>query len=315
MRIDHRRFTTLLLSLIALPAFTACSPGGQQSAGITITGTIANTSLDEASGMQAAENVSDVYFLHNDDGKAELFAVGPDGADLGRISVAGAENRDWEDISSVPSDKGPLLVIADTGDNFAQYDSVRLYFVPEPEPGADGRYSGSQTVQHVIDLEYPDGPRDCESVAWDPHSDRIYLLSKRDQPAQIYSIAREDALRMDHAKLPLQGVAYPFRAPTQRDLVEFGQRDGPWVSQPTGLDFSSDGRKAVVISYRSLYLFSREEGEAWPAAFGRKPLEFEGPGSRKEEAVTFARGDETIMVTTEGIPAPVYQFRLLEEAP
>ena len=85
------------------------------------------------------------------------------------------------------------------------------------------------------------------------------------------------------------------------------------MSQPTGLDISTDGHLAAVISYRSLYLFERNENESWHAAFRRKPLEFEGPPSNKEEAVSFAgESAQFIMITTEGIPAPLYRFRLID---
>lgn len=306
-----RCISRLLFTLACLLAVGACEPVQQQSAGIMVTGQLANPAIDEASGMQASKLRPDVYFLHNDDGEAVLYAAGPDGTDLGHFGISGAQNRDWEDLTAIPGEHGPMLVIADSGDNFAQHDRVRLYFVAEPDPDPNGRYGGIVEVQHVIELAYPDGPRDCESVAWDPHSDRIYLVSKRDQPARIYSIARTEALSLDEATLEQDGVMHPFRAPTARDFQQFGRRDGPWVSQPTALDFSPDGRQAAIISYRSLYLFNRLEGESWPEAFARKPLEFEGPQSHKEEAVAYSSEGAHIMITTEGRPAPMYRFRLI----
>jgi len=302
--------TLLLFALLLLPA---CEPREQASAVFTVVGSIENLELDEASGMQASWLQPEVYFLHNDDGEPEIFALAADGSDLGRFTVESAQNRDWEDLTAVPSEAGPLLLLADSGDNFAQHDHVRLYFVLEPEPGPGGVYAGSVAVQHVIELEYPGGSRDCESVAWDPHSDRIYLLSKRDKPARVYSIARLEALNQASATLRLDGEVFPFRPPSPRDMLKFGRRDGPWISQPTGLDFSADGRQAAVISYRSLYLFSRNDAESWPDAFARKPLEFEGPPSPKEEAVAYGRNEDFIMVTTEGTPAPMYRFQLLEQ--
>lgn len=313
MKAPKHPVLTLLSIWLPLCGLAGCEPQQSQSAAIMQTGILENPALDEASGMQASRRHDEVYFVHNDDGAARVFAIGPDGADLGAFDVDGAENRDWEDLAAVPSDSGPLLLIADTGDNFAQHERIKLYFVVEPEPDESGRYSGQYPLHHVIELQYADGPRDCESVAWDPHSDRIYLLSKRDKPAHIYSIARQDALAQTDAILTRHGTVYPFRPPGPRDLSVFGHRDVPWVSQPTGLDFSPDGNLAVVISYRSVYLFSRSDPEDWTAALQRKPVEFEGPPSKKEEAVAFSRDGGLIMVTTEGIPAPIYRFRQLEE--
>ena len=148
-------------------------------------------------------------------------------------------------------------------------------------------------------------------MAYDPSSDRLYLLSKRDKPARIYSISLTDALRKKEAVLRYDGEVYPFRPPTARDHLSFGPRQAAWISQPTGLDFNPDGTRAAVISYRSLYLFDRRQGETWVSAFARKPVEFIGPRSKHEEAVGFMSDGHSILVTTEGIPAPVYRFRLL----
>ncbi|HSM68357.1 MAG TPA: hypothetical protein VK830_01490, partial [Xanthomonadales bacterium] len=191
----------LLSVWLPLCGLAGCEPQQSHSAAIMQTGILENPALDEASGMQASRRFDDVYFLHNDDGEARLFAVGQDGTDLGSFAVEGAENRDWEDLAAVPSDSGPLLLVADTGDNFSQHQRIRLYFVVEPEPDESGGYSGKYPVHHVIELQYADGPRDCESVAWDPRSDRIYLISKRDKPAHIYSISRQDALTQTEAIL------------------------------------------------------------------------------------------------------------------
>ncbi|NND43792.1 MAG: hypothetical protein HKN58_00610 [Xanthomonadales bacterium] len=294
--------------LLTLVFAAACEPGEQASATILVTGSLRNPALDEASGLRASQREDGVYFLHNDDGEPRLYAIDKQGQSLGDFTISGASNRDWEDLTAVPSPSGPLLVAADTGDNFAQHEQVWLYFVAEPERA--GRFEGDIPMAHAIALRYPDGPRDCESVGWDPASDRIYFLSKRDTPSRIYSIAREAALASESAELEFDGTVHPFRPPTSRDIRLFGRRDGPWVSQPTGLDFSPDGRQAAVISYRSLYLFERQDGESWPQAFQRKPIEFEGPPSRKEEALAYSRDGGHIMITSEGASAPVYRFNL-----
>lgn len=311
MRIPAAITISLLATVSAL--LISCERHETHNAGITQNGIVEDTGLDEISGMQRSALNSNVYFVHNDDGEARVFALDDSGHDLGSFLIAGATNRDWEDITAVSSDNVPLLVISDSGDNFAQHPSVTLYFVREPTTGSDGRYSGEWPLEHSINLTYPDGARDCESVAWDPASDRIILISKRDKPSRIYSIDRSRALTENNAMLDAHGEMHTFRPPTVRDQATFGARDAAWVSQPTGMDISADGRMAAVISYRSIYLFERRESEDWETAFRRKPLEFEGPPSKKEEAISFS--DETtdnILVTTEGLPAPVYRFRLID---
>ena len=305
---------TPIIALALLPLLCSCESQTTADAGIMRTGTIQAAALDEASGMQSGVLNPGVYFLHNDDGKAVVYAMDSAGRDLGRFKLKGARNRDWEDITSAPSDAGPLLIIADTGDNMAQRDHVTLYFLREPSPGSDGRFSGSVELLHAVQLTYPDGPRDCESLAYDPVSGDLLLLSKRDKPSRIYRISLDKALAEDKSGLEFAGETALFRPPTSRDMMYFGRRDGRWVAQPTGFDINDEGSVALVISYRSTYIFNRAEGEDWPSALGRRPIEFEGPPSRNEEAVSFSPGGEFIMVTTEGIRAPVYRIRYLPEA-
>ena len=49
------------------------------------------------------------------------------------------------------------------------------------------------------------------------------------------------------------------------------------------LDISSDGRRAAVITYRSLYLFERAADESWAEAFRKVPLEFIGAAPAEKE--------------------------------
>jgi hypothetical protein len=180
---------------------------GSQTAGFQRTGSIENNSLDEASGIQAGSLNEGVLFSHNDDGRPEIFAMDLQGSNLGSFRIKDAINRDWEDISLVPSEFGPLLLLADTGDNFKRYDQIRFNFVKEPMPDDRGRFKGIHPIHHMVELEYPDGPRDCESVAFDPVSGQIYLMSKRDVPARLYSIPLQVALSKENAILNFEGAA------------------------------------------------------------------------------------------------------------
>ncbi len=308
-----RNSVKLALSLLWLLSVTSCDLEESETAGILRTGTIQNIKLDEASGIQAGRLNEGVFFLHNDDGKPEIFAIDQQGSNLGSFLINGAINRDWEDISMVPSESGPLLVVADSGDNFARFKSIRLNFFHEPPADANGRFSGAYPLMHSINLQYPDGPRDCESIAFDPSDGRIYVLSKRDKPARIYTISLHGALALDSAVLQYEGDVAVLRRPTSADMRRFGPREVKWISQPTGMDISPDGKQAAIITYRSLYLFRRQDNENWVSALARKPVEFFVPSSRTTEAVSFTSDGAAIMATAEGVQAPVYRFRLLAE--
>ena len=289
-----------LLPLFFLLAAETCAAGAP---GFEPTGRLEDRRLDEASGLQWLS--FGTMLVHNDE-KNRVFAVDVAGRHLGSFKLEGAKNRDWEDLARVSGPNGPLLVMADVGDNQARRDSVQLYFFAEPVPE---KLDKDARVVHRLDVRYPDGPRDAESVAYDPSSRHLLIMSKRDVPPRLYRIPIEEALNADETVARFAGTVPGFRPPTRRDLFLNPSR-GRWVSQPTGMDISPDGRVAAVITYRSLYLFYRAEGQDWAEAFRTQPLEYVGPPGTREEAVTFSRDGKSVFVTTEGRPAPVHRLVL-----
>lgn len=267
-----------------------------------MTGTLENRAIDEASGIQAAPG--GVFFVHNDE-KRDIFVIDSSGRDLGSFKLDKSKNRDWEDITRIPGDS-PLLVIADTGDNQARRGEVHLYFFPEPQPG---QYDVEHKVSHRLELSYPNGPRDVESVAYDASSDSILLLSKRDKVPRLYSVSRTDALANEELEAEFLGEIKGIRPPTRQDILSSVKR-GMWVSQPTAMDISPDGRTAAVLTYRSLYLYQRDEGQSWIEAFQQPPVEYVGPPGTHDEAVSFSLDGKAVFVTTERRPAPIYRLQL-----
>ena len=277
-----------------------------QPVSITRSGWLASNKLDEASGIQASYSREGDFFVHNDEGKPVIYAVDETGADLGLVTVVPAKNKDWEDITSVPVDDGRWLVIGDIGDNWSRRKSIKLYFIEEPQTGKDDRYADRQELKHWLSLTYPDGPRDCESMAYDPVGKQILLLSKRDKPPRLYAVDLETALSKDQSTLRFLGPTSKLRPPTPSDRHQWGGRTD-WISQPTGFDISADGSEAVVITYRSLYRYHRKENEDWLTAMQRKPEEVVGPPAVQNEAISYSINGKEIYVTTEKRPAPIHR--------
>jgi hypothetical protein len=301
-----KRRQILLCCVIGL---TACSEGidtapePEKGPRFVDVGSLENPRIDEASGLQAG--VGDVFYLHNDE-RRDVFVIDRSGRNLGSFKLDGAKNRDWEDMTRVPNGDGHWLVIADTGDNAARYEQGRLYFFEEPD---DGSYGQDRKPVHVLEVHYEDGPHDIEAVAYDPHGESILFLTKRDHPPRLYGIPLADALRADRADAHYLGEVPGFRPPDRMDFLR-NPRRGAWVSQPTGMDISPDGRTAAVITYRSLYLFHRTDGQSWPEAFQNPPLEIYGPPGTHDEAVSFSLDGRSVYVTTERRPAPLHRLDL-----
>ena len=268
-----------------------------------ISGTLENSKINEASGLQAGED--GLFFTHNDQ-KRDVFIIDRAGRHLGAFKLDGSKSRDWEDITRVPGEDGPILLIADTGDNKNKRKDVELYFFEEP--GLDDLEEDPEII-HKLSVTYPDGPRDVESVAYDPSSESILFLSKRDVPPRLYAIPLGAALGEKELEAEFLAEVPGFRPPSRQDILSSMKR-GMWVSQPTGMDISPDGRTAAVITYRSLYLFSREGEESWAEGFQRPPKEIIGPPGTHDEAVGFSLDGKTVYVTTERRPAPIYRLQL-----
>ncbi len=276
------------------------------------TGWLASDKLNEASGMQASYSRDGDFFVHNDEGKPVLFGIDETGAELGLVTIVPAKNKDWEDITSVPVEGGRWIVAGDIGDNKSKRKSIKLYFAEEPTPGKNDRYAGRLDLKHRLNLTYPDGPRDCESMSYDPVGKQILLLSKRDKPPRLYAVDLETALTQQDAELKFLGTTSSLRPPTPRDQLHWGGRTD-WISQPTGFDISADGNEAVVITYRSLYRYRRQENEDWFTAMQRKPDEVVGPPAVQNEAIAYSVDVKAIYVTTEKRPSPVFRIEFTDD--
>jgi hypothetical protein len=302
-----RYYSSGLLVLTALLALGACEPSisaepvADDVPQFVVAGKLEAQKLDEASGLQAGRN--GVFFLHND-GKDHIYVIDSTGKDLGRMKIQEAKSVDWEDITRVHVDGNPVLVIGDTGDNKAGRSYVSLYFIDEP---AEEQFNQKVAASHQLKLRYPDGPRDVESIAYDPYSDMILLLSKRDKPPRLYGVPLDSALAEQEMKAEFLGEIHPLPPPTRSDLLKHPKR-GLWISQPTGMDISQDGRLAAVITYRSLYVYERNENQTWLEAFQREPAEFRGPPRLHEEGVAFSEDQQSIYVATEQRPAPLHRL-------
>ena len=198
----------LILSLILLAGCEPATPPeetGEAGIRFKMVGKLEAGKLDEASGIQAGND--GVFFLHNDDGN-HIYAIDASGHDLGRMTIKGAKNKDWEDITRVIGEEGPILVIGDTGDNHNSRKKVTLYFVKEP---AMEQFEAKLEPIHRLKVRYEDGPRDVESMAYDPASDMILFLSKRDKPPRLYGIPMDLALWEDELEAVFLGEVPGFR--------------------------------------------------------------------------------------------------------
>lgn len=277
-----------------------------------LTGHLADTQLAECSGIDISLATKRFLWAINDSGSGPvLHAVGFDGKNLGRVRVARAQNRDWEDIATFLWQGSPMILVADIGNNAQRHGTHTLYIVREPASGPDG-FAPSATVPIAwrIDFSYPDRGHDAEAVAVDPASGQILILTKRDARPLLFALPLAPSAREGPLVARQHTDVDRIPPPTAADLL---QVYGRYRSQPTAMDVSADGSRAVVLTYKHAYRFVRQPGDTWQTAFRRPPqlIRMPLPEERidfgQREAICFAPDGTSFYVTSEGPGAAIFR--------
>lgn len=299
-------FRTLLL-LLLLPALGLTAPPlahAWNRASPGIAGIMTDVRLTETSGIAPSRRQPGRFWVHNDSGNdAELHLMSAEGSRLASVVVEGVSNIDWEDLAGFELDGKPYLLIADTGDNGGIRQTLQLIVVEEPAVITDGM---RLRAAWVLRFRWPDGARDCEAVAVDAAIGQILLISKKRVPPELFALelrATDGEVQTARALGLLHGIAQPTAEERARN-----PRFGRYRSQVTAADLSPDGRTLAVLNYQSLYLYTREAGEPWPATLGR-PQHLDFAWMPQAEAVTFSIDGHELWVAGEQRPSPLIRFR------
>ena len=304
-RIPSQPLRWRLLCLAALFGLSACTSGTPAAVpeGPGRILTLQNTEIDEASGLVVSRTDHQRLWLHNDSGgAARLYAVDPNGQDLGQVDIRGVANTDWEDMATYTMGGAHFLLVADVGDNNGIRPAVRLHVLAEPETP-----NGELAPLRSLTVVYPDGPRDCEAVAVDDAALSVYLLTKRDTPPRLYRVPLNTGLPVASAEF--LGTVESIPAPTADDLTddpEFGQNR----SQPTAMSFSAAGDRALIVTYKDAYLYTRSQDESWLQALNRAPRVVDLPQFAQTEAGGLNAAGDLTFVGSEQLPAALVEIAL-----
>ncbi len=278
------------------------------SAAFHTLGKLRDRRLREVSGIAQSPTRDDRLWVINDSGNGpRLHLLDLSGKHQGAIVVAGAANTDWEDLAAFTWNGAAHLLIADVGDNAGRRKYVSVYAVAEPDMED---IPASVAPVWELRFRYPDGPRDVEALAVDARDQQILVLSKRDFPAVLYSVAlpgpgatpRESVLTATRLG-PIGTIPAPGRA----DLLD-NPVFGMFSSQPTAMDVGADGSIAV-LTYLRAYLFPRAGHRSVMQALMQPPQHLSMPKFRVAEAMTFLRGGG-LAVTGEGLPVNLVRLHL-----
>ncbi len=240
---------TLLAALAATPAAAQSPWTSAPPTRIEQLGTFEDTLISEASAAAASRTQPGVIWTLNDSGNSPwLFAVDSAGRSLGTFRVAGANNFDWETLTTAPCPAGSCLLIGDIGDNPETRPSVMLYRVPEPNvAGLPTGELGVTAQADTLSLRYPDGPHDTEAIYADASGDLYFVTKGRTKGILLF--------RLPAAAWKAGGAAVPEfvdSLPITPD-ISIGQ----WV---TDAALSPDGHRVAVRTYSAVFFFVVEPG-------------------------------------------------------
>lgn len=253
--------------------------------------------IKEASGIAASRRNPGVLWVHNDSGdSARIYALNSAGKLLRTFHINGARCRDWEDIAVGPGpDEGrDYIYIGDIGDNKAGHKSIIIYRVPEPKVDPNSmRTNNSIGPAETIELVYPDGPQDAETLMVDSGNGDIYIISKRDLFCRIYRAASGDL--------------------TQRPVRLSQVAILPWALAVGG-DISPDGRYIIVRSLTHASLWLRQKDKPLWQVFKRKSQNIQLMYEPQGEAICFDSRGQGFFTVSEKAHQPIYYYAKFEES-
>ena len=227
-----------LLSRLAPPPFTRCT----------------HPALDEISGWVQSKRFPKFYWVHNDSlDRARLFIVNERCTFIKEISIQGALNLDWEDLTL---DREGRIYIADSGNNFQWRQDLVIYQVQEPDLSQSILPSSLSVVKkypyrfpHQTRFPPLDLSKRClDSEALFKRGEALYLLTK------CFSGGQTSIYRLD-LKPSKSNSSSPSLLEWVQDL-DVGSSLPPYAHRVTGADFDEQTQRLAVVTYQSLHLFT-----------------------------------------------------------
>jgi hypothetical protein len=221
---------------------------------IPVVNNLARTDLLEISGVAASRINPGILYIHDDSGNPnQVYLTDGAGADKGTLTLTPVGNRDWEDIAVGP---GPVagisyVYVGDIGDNDSKYSSVFIYRFPEPNlTGKTSPYIADINSVDIIELKYPDGPGNAETLMVDPLTKDIYIASKQSNLSKIYV-----------ARYPQSTTS----ATTMSPVVQL------YFNKATGGDISPDGSEILLRSNELIWYWKLPVGTSISAGLITQP--------------------------------------------
>jgi hypothetical protein len=257
-------------------------------------GRVIQDQLKEISGTAASRRHAGILWVHNDGADARLFAVRTNGLLVAVFRLAAAV-EDLEDIAAGPGPaaKDPCLYLGDIGDNDLRRKSIRVYCFPEPDLPQVGAAKPPILLTQFDSfvLRYPDGPRDAETLMFDPRAGDLIVATKQKRKARVY-------------------VAPAIRLRNGADIILVPCGEIAFAEASAG-DISPDGSRILLRREDAAVLWTRKPDESLASTLGRapRPAAVVGPpGESNGESVAWSPDGRGYYTLSEGKRPPIYCF-------
>ncbi len=237
-----------------------------------------STMLTESSGLAFSRIDPSIVWTHNDSGdSARLFAFdSATGEATGECVLSGVGAEDWEALAMTAAGQ---LIVADSGDNWANRSSVTLHRFAEPPPRQRSRIGGNQ-IQSVA-IRYPGGAADCEAIWVDEPTGSVILVTKtRFAAATVWSV-------------PLSAFDAPAKAAVALKITDLV------LPMITGGDVDRASGDVWLTTYWQAFRFAKTDDGGLARQMSAVPRAYPLPPWRQVEAIA-VDADSGVWVTTEG---------------
>ncbi|MFI3281254.1 MAG: hypothetical protein R3Y44_04705 [Rikenellaceae bacterium] len=253
-------------------------------------GKIESPQLAEISGLAPSSRYNDCFWAHNDSGdQANLYLINLSGELIATLSLP-ISNRDWEAVTIADG----YLYIGEVGDNRAIYTDKRVYKVEEPATiDINARDQKLSTAQYeTMIFNFADGKRDCETMMYDPATDQLIFVSKREEQVRVY--------------------AAPFIANKGGEALLINSFATLNFTLVTDGDISLDATKILIKSYDNIYFWRRTEGQTLAQVFATEPTVLAYDPEPQGESIAWSTHEDVFYTVSEkwgDEPSIIYGYR------
>ncbi|MBO9634759.1 MAG: hypothetical protein J7578_16715 [Chitinophagaceae bacterium] len=246
-----------------------------------ITAPLQRQDYDELSGIAASLTNPGILYMHTDSKNAPVVMTNAAGEDLGKLVLDGITTLNPEDISVGP---GPepgknYIYFADIGDNKFSRSNIAVYRFEEPVvTGATANTTIHITNISRIQLKYPGGSFNAETILVDPLTKDLFIASKEKGKATIYKAA------FPQSTSDVISMVAVLKTPL--DLLTAG-------------DISTDGKEIVLRNKGQIWYWPRTAGSVVDALLKAPQMAPYAGNEHQGEGIGFATDGKGYYTNTE----------------